>query len=156
MSQNPFWDLFLLATGEINSVSNLEFIQIVTTLEIILDQKNTFDCHVCLSQYPNRTGREQLIDARRKSMHCTGEAAKPRFSTSYGPISIGYKRCPGNFYAKWVEHLFSLYNLSPPGGEMNWETAAKNIELMGMIASIKNQIELKELERNAKHGQSRR
>ena len=137
------------AVEEANSVSNLEFIQIVSTLEILFDPKKTFDCRSCLSQYPKRPQREKFIGHSRKSKNCEADG-DVKFKSSFGLVGIGYKRCPGNFHAKWVEHL-----LSAPPPKNSYFEAARNIELMGLIESIKKSLEQRELKKRAKYSQGR-
>ena len=135
---------------EINSVSNLEFIQIVSTLEILYDPKKTFDCRACLSQYPKHPQREKLVESSRKSKNCTSDGAV-KFKSSQALVGIGYKRCPGNFYAKWVEHWLGFHG--PHEGPFG---PAKNIELLELVESIRKGLEQREMEKYAKHGQGRR
>ena len=141
--------MFLRAVEEVNSVSNLEFIQIVTTLEILFDPKKTFDCRTCLAQYPRHPQREKLVINNQKSKNCTNDGAV-KFKSSHGVVGIGYKRCPGNFYSKWVEHLLSIRERGS-----GLHQPSKNIELTGLMESIKKALEQREMERYAKHGQGR-
>ena len=123
----------------------------VTTLEILFDRKKTFDCKSCLSQYPKHPQREKLIAQNQKAKNCQSEG-NSKFKTSYGTVTIGYKKCPGNYFGKWAEHLFSLQE----SNRDDLHSPAKNRELFDLMDSIKRNLEQKEMEKYAKHSRSRR
>ena len=123
-------------------------------MEILFDPQKNFDCHVCQSKYPQHPQREGLLERHRASKNCIQEGERAKFKSTHGLVTVGYRRCPGNYYAKWVEHLLSFMDL---GGswQKDFEMPAKTVELLAVIESTRKGLEFREAQRHAKHSQSR-
>jgi len=136
-----FWDFVLYKIEEISSVSEKEYIKIITSFTLLGVER--FDCSVCQMQEPNR------LKITKKSMGCKEELEKPFFEIRYGNNVVKYSRCPANFKLNNWFYLFETYRamrknrVNPYGGEFV-NIPNKLYEIFSIIYSITEEKRIKD------------
>lgn len=138
-----FWRCVIFKINEISDMSELEFIKIVTSMEIMANK--TFQCQYCL---------EKSKQPRRDALGCTVAVDKPLPIVHYSK-RIEFKRCPGNFYDQTVESLLYIHDrymsgILPFGGSL-MDQPNKFIQIMQTIDETQSRMAL-EAQKKVKHG----
>lgn len=120
--------------NKISDLSDFEYVSIVTSMEIMGDKNQTYQCNVCLNK---------SSDARRKRFGCKELREKPIPIINYNQ-RIDFYTCPGNLYDPSVENLLYIHNkfeqgIMPYGGAL-MDQPAKFIQAMQLIDAVSSRM----------------
>ncbi len=131
---------------DINSVSDQEYVSLVTSVESVFNP--TYDCSKCINRFKDKASLERQF----KIKSCTTSGAF-RFQID----NIRYNKCPGNYVSPQVSYLLSLFSahdkhgILPDSGTLLDQTY-KTWEIICIIESVVMSNRKKIQDRNAKRG----
>jgi len=120
---------------EISTLSNLEYIELSSTLAALSNQK--YNCRHCLTQYSNRSDSQMITEKVRRIKNCEVVGEQYIHQILQGNTQMMFSTCPGNFFSQsamsWVEMSHSMEKgiLPYPGGYMDQPNKA--IEVLRII-----------------------
>jgi len=132
-----FWDVFKALVSGYNSLSESDYVSIITTYEIINQDNQPFNCFNCLAKAKN-PAKIQL------SRSCQDIKDKHVNFTQTKNYRIEYFTCIGNFYSKAAENLVGLYEdykkgILPNTGGL-YDQPAKLVDAFSLMYSMECRI----------------
>ena len=130
-----------------NSASQLDFVSIVTGLEILYDKKQTFNCDICINQFTGRPDEMKRLKNIKDLKGCTSLKNEPLINLKHGKsTTIQYYKCAGNFYDRSINYLTTIHEqfqrgFMPFGGSL-MDTPARLIEVINLFDSVKHRLTL--------------
>ena len=121
---------------EANTISNEEFIEIITTFEILSDKSQTYNCYNCVNKLAKKA--KNIFNAR----HCKDLYEKETNFIDAKDYRISFNTCVGNFNSPAVSEMIVIMQnfkegvMPYPGGLM--DQPAKLVEILNLLYSLES------------------